>query len=80
MAYTPTTWADRNVERARTYTSVTNLDGSITFTPSPGTIYSVGTEVTASRMNKIETELVDASNSSKSAGKIYSYNNIGGAL
>jgi hypothetical protein len=54
MAYTPTTWKDRSVEKPRTYNEVANGDGTITLNPSPGTIYEAGTPVNAANMNKIE--------------------------
>lgn len=61
-SYTKTNWQDRNIERPKTFTSTTNLDGSITFTDAPGTVYAAGTAVTAARMNNIETGLETAFN------------------
>ena len=36
MAFNRTKWQDHVVERPRTFTEVTNADGSVTHTPAPG--------------------------------------------
>lgn len=56
--YVKTLWANRDVERPLTYTESTNGDGSITHTPSEGTIIAAGTPVNAVNMNHIEDGLV----------------------
>lgn len=53
MAYTPTVWKDRVVEKPRTYTIVNNPDGTVTLTPAPGTVIEAGTPVSAAEMNKL---------------------------
>jgi hypothetical protein len=60
MPYSKTTWADREVEKPRTYTSVTNADGTITLTPAEGQILVAGTPINAANMNKIENGIFDA--------------------
>ena len=57
MEYTPTVWTNREVEKPRTYISTDNGDGTITLTPSEGTVFSAGTPIDATVMNKIETTL-----------------------
>jgi vancomycin resistance protein YoaR len=55
MAYVKTVWVDRNVQYPNRYTD--ELANTKTFTPSPGTVTQLGTTVTATRMNNIETAL-----------------------
>lgn len=57
MAYEPTLWKDRAVEKPRTYTLQNNPDGTVTLVPSPGTIVEVGTPVNANNLNKLEQGL-----------------------
>lgn len=57
MAYTPTNWKDRVVEKPRTYRMQDNGDGTITLIPEPGTIYEPGTPVNAANLNKLENGL-----------------------
>jgi hypothetical protein len=57
--YTRTNWSDRIVERPSTYTMTQNPDGTITLTPSPGTVVQEGTIVNAGRLNNIEEGLVE---------------------
>lgn len=57
MAYTPTNWKDRVVEKPRTYRMQDNGDGTITLIPEPGTIYEPGTPVNAVNLNKLENGL-----------------------
>ena len=42
MAYNRTKWQDHVVERPRTFTEVTNADGSVTHTPAPGEVPAAG--------------------------------------
>ena len=60
--YVTTQWQDRVVERPRTYTVTNNPDGTLTLTPSPGTVMQEGTLVSATVMNKIEQGITDAHN------------------
>ena len=60
MAYVPTDWKNREVERPRTFTAVDNPDGTITLVPAEGTISEPGTPIIAVNMNKIEQGIADA--------------------
>lgn len=68
MAYIPTEWEDRIVERPLTFTMITNEDGSVTLIPAEGDIISEGTAFTASRLNNIEVGVGNAFE--KAGGKI----------
>ena len=57
MAYDRTKWQDHVVERPRTFTEVTNSDGSITVTPAPGEILQPGTPQSATNFNNVEDAL-----------------------
>ncbi len=57
MAYDRTNWKDHAVERPRTYTEVTNADGSKTYTPSPGEVLQQGTPQSATNFNHLEEGL-----------------------
>jgi hypothetical protein len=57
MAYTPTNWENREVERPRTYIMTENADGTVTLTPSEGQIFSAGTPLDASNLNKLENQV-----------------------
>lgn len=57
MAYNPTIWKDRAVEKPRTYTIQNNPDGTVTLIPAPGAIVEPGTPVNAANMNKLEQGL-----------------------
>lgn len=61
MAYNPTDWRDRVVERPRTYSLQDNGDGTYTLLPMPGNIIEPGTPVNAGNMNKIEQGIADTS-------------------
>lgn len=74
MAYTPTTWTDRNVQYPRRYTD--ELSNVKTFTPNEGTISNAGTAVTAAVMNNIETGIQE----NRQARSSYLYNTISGGL
>lgn len=60
MAYTKTTWSDRNVQYPARFTKTGESSGEVTLTPSPGTVTAVGTPVSQTNMNKIETGIYDA--------------------
>ena len=51
--FNPINWKDRIVERPRTYTEVTNPDGSRTDTPAPGEIQEPGTQISATNLNQM---------------------------
>lgn len=57
MAYNRTKWQDHVVERPRTFTEVTNADGSVTHTPAPGEVLQQGTPQSATNFNNIEDAL-----------------------
>lgn len=52
-------WKDRRVERPNTYNIKTNLDGTITLIPVPGTIYEPGTPLNADNLNQINASLAE---------------------
>lgn len=58
MAYQPTIWKNREVERPRTFTIQNNPDGTVTLIPAEGKINEPGTPIMAVNLNKIEDELV----------------------
>ena len=58
MAYTKTTWVDRNVQYPNRYQDQSL--NTYTFTPSPGTVTQAGTDITAARMNNIENGIENA--------------------
>ncbi|MBE1554814.1 hypothetical protein [Sporosarcina limicola] len=58
MAYIPTDWKNREVERPRTFTIQDNPDGTKTLIPAEGVISEPGTPIMATNMNNIEGELV----------------------
>lgn len=60
MAYNPTSWTDRTVERPLTFTMIDNVDGSVTLVPAEGNIITTGTPITAEKLNKIEQALANA--------------------
>lgn len=61
MGYLPIGWLDRIVQRPRTYTEVTNSDGSRTDTPAPGEIQQAGTQMSATNFNHMEDGILDGS-------------------
>lgn len=75
MAYTKTTWVDRNVSTPLNYVATKGGGGALssgdtlTMTASPGTVTASGTSITASNMNNIENALESAYNESR---KLYS--------
>jgi hypothetical protein len=68
MAYDPTIWENREVEKPRTYIMTDNGDGTITLTPSEGQVFTAGTPLDAVNLNKMEAqiELNDSDKVSKS--------------
>lgn len=61
MAYDPTEWSDKVVERPLTYRIQDNGDGTVTFIPEPGTVYNPGVPFTAALANKFEQGIASAS-------------------
>lgn len=57
--YARKNWQDHVVKRQRTYTRVSNQDGSETFTPSPGEVIQQGTPQSATNFNHIEEGIAD---------------------
>ena len=57
MAYEPTVWQNREVEKPRTYIMTDNLDGTFTLTPSEGEVFVAGTPLDAVNLNKMETQI-----------------------
>jgi hypothetical protein len=57
MAYIPTVWENREVERPRTYIMTENADGTVTLTPSEGTVFAAGTPLDAANLNKLENQV-----------------------
>lgn len=68
MAYDPTQWTNREVEKPRTYVMTDNGDGTITLTPSEGQVFAQGTPLDATNLNKMENQI--ALNDSNLAGKV----------
>lgn len=60
MAYEPTLWTNREVEKPRTYNLINNPDGTVTLQPAEGNVISVGTPLVAENMNKIEEGIANA--------------------
>ena len=60
MAYTKTTWADRNVQYPNRYSKTGETTTEVTLTASPGTVTAAGTALSAANLNKIETGVGDA--------------------
>lgn len=58
MAYEPTDWKNREVERPRTFTLQNNDDGTVTLIPAEGKVTEPGTPIVAPLLNKIEDQLV----------------------
>jgi len=54
MAYEPTVWKNREVEKPRTFQQQNNPDGTVTLIPKEGNIIEPGTPIIADNMNKIE--------------------------
>ena len=50
-------WKDHVVQRPRTYTEVTNQDGSKTFTAAPGEVLQQGTPQSATNFNTMDEAL-----------------------
>ena len=59
MAYEPLNWKDHVVRRPRTYTEVTNSDGSKTLTPAPGEVLQQGTPQSATNFNHMDDGIMD---------------------
>jgi hypothetical protein len=57
MAYEPTVWKNRVVERPLTFNMINNPDGTVTLVPAPGVIVESGTPVNAVNLNKLEQGL-----------------------
>ena len=68
MAYDPTEWTNREVEKPRTYIMTDNGDGTITLTPSEGQVFAPGTPLDATNLNKMEEQI--ALNDSNLEGKM----------
>lgn len=54
MAYDRLNWKDHVVTKERTYSMVTNQDGTITLTPVPGEVIQQGTPQSATNFNHLE--------------------------
>lgn len=59
VSYTRVNWKNRIVQRPRTYTETTNLDGSRTDTPAPGTVQQEGTALNETNLNKMDKGIKD---------------------
>ena len=55
MGYTKTTWVDRAVQNPNNYTASGAVSGTVTLTPSPGTITNAGTPLNAAALNNLES-------------------------
>lgn len=63
MAYNPTQWKDRIIEKPNTFRMQNNADGTVTLIPVPGQVTQAGTPVNSVNLNKIENELVNVNSS-----------------
>lgn len=75
MPYSKTTWKDRSVEKPLTFTMVNNPDGTITLTPSEGTIVEPGTAITSALLNNMEDGIASAARKTENqdmGGFVYS--------
>lgn len=59
VTYNRTWWKNHIVRRSRTYTEVTNTDGSRTDTPAPGEIFQQGTPLNEGNLNNMEQGISD---------------------
>lgn len=59
VTYNRTWWKNHIVRRSRTYTEVTNTDGSRTDTPAPGEIFQQGTPINETNLNNMEQGIID---------------------
>ncbi len=59
VTYNRTWWKNHIVRRSRTYTEVTNTDGSRTDTPAPGEIFQQGTPLNEANLNNMEQGISD---------------------
>lgn len=62
MAYSKTTWVDRNVQFPNRYDKTLETSLSVTLAPNAGTVTAVGTSISATNMNKIEQGIYEATN------------------
>lgn len=60
MAYTKTTWTDRNVQYPTRFTKSGETTTQVTLSASPGTVTAVGTPVSSTNMNNIENGIYNA--------------------
>lgn len=70
MAYTPTDWKNREVERPRTFRLQDNPDGTKTLIPAEGNVIEPGTPIIAENMNKIEQGIKDAHDGLSGIGNV----------
>ncbi len=59
VEYTRVWWKNHIVRRRRTYTEVTNSDGSRTDTPAPGEIFQQGTYLNETNLNQMDKGIAD---------------------
>lgn len=57
MPYIRTKWQDHVVQNPRTYSEVTNANGTVTLNPAPGEVLQRGTAQSATNFNNIEDAL-----------------------
>lgn len=74
MAYTKTVWVDRDVQFPNRFQKVNENSTSVELLPMGGTILQEGTDIDATKLNKIEDGILQASIPST----IYQYKNLGG--
>ncbi|GLC88709.1 hypothetical protein [Lysinibacillus piscis] len=76
MAYEPTIWKNREVEKPRTFTLQDNGDGTTTLMPAEGQINEPGTPIMAANMNKIEEQLVKSDQQASNSWQKGVYNDV----
>lgn len=84
MAYTKTVWVDRNVQFPNRFQKVNENSTSVELIEMPGTILQIGTDIDATKLNKIEDGINNAHIIAEYAqqaivpSKIFQYKNLGG--
>lgn len=71
MAYTPTNWKNRTIEKPNTFRMQNNPDGTVTLIPVTGTVIESGTPVNAANLNNLEDGVFEAHTQLADKANIY---------